>query len=84
MYCRKNTQEKLLPFPTFRTILREAIHSPKEKIEPRTDLISNTIRRGKNILIVSAGFLIVSADAIRLSADTLIVFFSFSFVEISR
>ena len=84
MYCRKNTQEKPLPFPTFRTILRETLHSPKEKIEPRTDLISNTIRRVKNILIVSAGFLIVSADAIRLSADILIVFFSFSFVEIGR
>ena len=30
---------------------------------------------GKNILIVSAGFLIASADTIRLSADALIVFF---------
>ena len=84
MFCRKNTQEKPLLFPTFRIILREAIHSPKEKIEPHTDLIFNTIRRAKNILIVSAGFLIVSADAIRLSADILIVFFSFSFVEIDR
>ena len=84
MYCRKNTQEKPLPFPTFRTILREKPSSPTAKNAHRTKLIYNTIREAKNILIVSAGFLIVSADAIRLSADILIVFFSFSFVEIGR
>ena len=84
MFCRKNTQEKPLSFPTFRIILRETIHSPIAKKIRCIKLIYNTIKETKNILIVSAGFLIVSADAIRLSADILIVFFSFSFAEIGR
>ena len=40
-----------------------------------SSLKTNRFCSAENILIVSAGFLIASADTIRLSADALIVFF---------